>query len=321
MNLRLLAGRLREAWVEYPAARRAIKAVPAGRPIFLTGAHRSGTTWLASMLACSGIWYVHEPFAPYKGRWPSSFSYRPMAERDDSVDELFTEVLNGGFRSALGLANADHPLMPLRIVPPSFDRLLVKDPLACLLTGYLTKRFDLRSLVLFRHPAGFASSVCRLGWPRGAFLRQFLDDRTLMEDHLEPYRALLERHAGEDSLASAAVLHGAINRVLWHWVELGIAQPLVFEHLCDQPIARLEALFGALDLPYNEQVRDAHMAACLGDEKASAEYLPHEIHRNSMAMSRSWVAQVDDAGLRTVREIWDAFQVPLYQSDQDWHRG
>jgi len=64
MNWKLLAGRLRDAWLDYPAARRRIAAVPHGPPIFLTGTHRSGTTWLAGMLAASGIWYVHEPFFP-----------------------------------------------------------------------------------------------------------------------------------------------------------------------------------------------------------------------------------------------------------------
>lgn len=59
MNWKLLAGRLRDAWLGYPSARKRIASVPHGRPIFLTGTHRSGTTWLAGMLAASGIWYVH----------------------------------------------------------------------------------------------------------------------------------------------------------------------------------------------------------------------------------------------------------------------
>ncbi|HUH21151.1 MAG TPA: hypothetical protein VLZ09_04715, partial [Gaiellaceae bacterium] len=37
----------------------------AKRPILVTGAHRSGTTWVGKMLALApGVGYVHEPFNP-----------------------------------------------------------------------------------------------------------------------------------------------------------------------------------------------------------------------------------------------------------------
>src|SRR5690242_1511734 len=36
-----------------------------GRPILVTGAHRSGSTWVGKMLALApGIGYIHEPFNP-----------------------------------------------------------------------------------------------------------------------------------------------------------------------------------------------------------------------------------------------------------------
>ncbi|GMU43184.1 MAG: sulfotransferase [Xanthomonadales bacterium] len=132
MNWKLTAGKLRDAWLAYPGQRRAYRSVPAGKPIFLTGTHRSGTTWLAKMLAASGIWYIHEPFFPGKGRWPRSFDYRESGTPDPAIDALFSDVLNGGFRRALNLPNADHPLMPLRLFRPEVPRVLVKArSLAC----------------------------------------------------------------------------------------------------------------------------------------------------------------------------------------------
>ena len=69
----------------------------AGRPILVTGAHRSGTTWVGKMLALApGVAYVHEPFSPKtpKGLSPAPFRryftvvtranearYRPGLER------------------------------------------------------------------------------------------------------------------------------------------------------------------------------------------------------------------------------------------------
>jgi hypothetical protein len=114
LNWKLNAGRLHAAVRDYPRMRRRLASVPAGPALFLTGTHRSGTTWLARMLAASGIWYAHEPFNPNKGRWPEAFTYRRPGTKDTAVDALMGEVLDGGFRAALNLPNADQSWMPLR---------------------------------------------------------------------------------------------------------------------------------------------------------------------------------------------------------------
>jgi len=318
LNPRLLVGRLRDAWLEYPGVRQRIAAAPAGPPIFLTGTHRSGTTWLAKMLAASGIWYVHEPFSPQKGRWPRSFEYRQIEHPNPAVDALFEDVLAGGFREALNLPNADHPLMPLRVFRPKFQRLLIKDPLACLLTEYLTRRFNLQTLILFRHPAGFVSSVCRLGWPRGAFLRQLLADDALMAAHLEPHRSLLERYAQEDSIASASVLHGALSSVLWRFVQDGIGTAVQFEVLCSDPLEQLKHLFWQLGLPYSDEVRESHRHSCFGTPQSIDSYHPHAVNRNSMAMASAWKTQIRSTELQQIRGIWEQFDVPLYRERIDW---
>lgn len=321
MNWRLLAGRLRDAWQAYPEARRRYAAIPPGPNIFLTGTHRSGTTWLAKMLAASGIWYVHEPYAPKKGRWPRSFEFRESGRADPAADKIAFDVLRGDFRAALNLPNADHPMMPLRLFRPRMNRMLIKDPLACLMTEYLTSRHGFQTLILFRHPAGFASSLQRLGWPRAAFLRQFLADESLMAVHLEPYRTLIERHSKEDGIAAAAVLHGALNTVLWHFAEAGVGTPVQFENLCRDPLEQLRDLFGQLKLPYDDTVREAHRQACFGHSRSVDSYHPHAVARNSLAMADSWKLQLPADDVRSVREIWERFDLPLYRSDEDWRSG
>jgi hypothetical protein len=318
MGWKLTLGKLLVAWRRYPAQRRALAAVSPGPPILVTGAHRSGTTWFAKMLAASGIWYVHEPFNPNKGRWPQSFSYRRAGEPCAEADALMQAVLDGGFREALLLPNAEHRLMPLRLLRHRVRRVMVKDPLACLLAGHLTRRFGLTTLILFRHPAAFVASVCRLGWPRGCFLRQFLRDQALMEDHLEPYRALLEDHADVDSVASAAVLHGALNTVLWHDVQQGFGTALRFEDVCVQPIEAFERMHRELGLPYDAGVRAAHESLCFREARPAGAYHPHAVARNSRAAAESWHSQLSAAEVDQVQGIWHRFEVPLYRAAEDW---
>ena len=78
---KLTLGKLADAWTTYPATRAALSNFPPGPPIFVTGTHRSGTTWVSKMLAVPGLWHVHEPFSPLKGAWPETFTYlRPDGE-------------------------------------------------------------------------------------------------------------------------------------------------------------------------------------------------------------------------------------------------
>ena len=67
MNLKLQLGKLVCAYKEYPQQLNTFRKFPVGKPIFLTGTHRSGTTWIAKMLAPPGIWHLHEPFNPNQG--------------------------------------------------------------------------------------------------------------------------------------------------------------------------------------------------------------------------------------------------------------
>ena len=82
----------------WPDARRLAAAVRVSdKPILVTGAHRSGTTWVGKMLALApGVAYIHEPFSPRTaaGLSPAGFDryftvvteenearYRPGLER------------------------------------------------------------------------------------------------------------------------------------------------------------------------------------------------------------------------------------------------
>jgi len=152
----------------------------------------------------------------------------------------------------------------------------------------------------------------------GVFLRQFLNDQPLMQAHLEPFRAILERFAHEDSLESAAVMHGALTAVLWRFVQSGIGKPVLYEELCSDPVNELERLFNHLELPYGQGVAAFHEAACLAPAKAAKDYRPHAVVRNSLAMSRNWRTELDQRDVETVRAIWECFDIPLYRGADQW---
>jgi len=319
MGWKLTVGRLRDAWRDSSEDRTALATFPAGPPIFLGGTHRSGTTWVGSMLAEPGLWYLHEPFNPNKKIWKESFTYaNPESARPD-VNLYVTALLAGKHRTTSLYRHTDHCLMPLRVFRPVIKRVLIKDPLACLLAGYLAKKFEFRTRILFRHPAGFVSSVHRLGWPTGGFLKQFLQRPDLMQDHLEPYRELMERHQDRNDIASAAVLHGVLNVVQWNQIQQNSEiRWHRFEDLCEDPINQFRMIFQELSLPYTPETEQRHRALCHGDAQNPTDYRTHSVARNSQAMAESWKRQLNADQTAQIRSFWEQFDVDLYRSESEW---
>ena len=320
MGLKLLCGKLVAAWRDYPRTVREVRRISAGPPILITGTHRSGTTWAAAMLATPGLWYVHEPFFTGKGLWHENFTYLRKAKCEPRVDRIVKAVLRGGHRFALHHPWAEHPLMPMRLLPPPRPRrVLLKDPMACLMSEYLTEHFGFQTLVLFRHPAGFAWSVTRLQWPLGIIIRQFLADDTLMQDWLEPYRQLMETTHQQDDLRSATVLYGCLNVVLWAYTRRHPGmRGLSFEELCIEPVERFADLYQQLGLRYDDAVEARHQSLCFAGTPAEGRYHAHEVRRNSREMAVRWRVKLGEKEQSEVRRIWERFDVPLYQDSGCW---
>lgn len=271
------------------------------------------------MLAVPGLWYIHEPFNPNKHIWSESFSYARPNQPNPEVDKYFQSLLQGGFRRTANMAHCDHSLMPMRLMKPPMNRIMIKDPLACLLTGYLAAQFDVLPVVLFRHPAGFVSSVTRLGWPVGVYLTEFLSRPDLMHDHLKPYRDLMEQHQHGDSVEAAAVLHGVLNVVQWNQIQANPAiRYYVFEDLCQDPLPAFEKIFADLDLAYNDSTRQLHTSLCMAGSKDPGDYHTHAVARNSIAMADSWKRQLTPDDTLRVMTIWNQFTVQLYKSSSPY---
>lgn len=319
MAWKVTAGLLYDAVRDYPEDRRDLGSFPPGPTIFLTGTHRSGTTWVGGMLAERGLWYLHEPFNPNKRNWQESFTYANPASQRADIDRYVTSLLAGKYRATSLYRHSSHPLMPLRIVRPRFRRMLIKDPLACLLAGYLAEKFDFQTRVLFRHPAGFVSSVCRLGWPTGKFLGQFLKRTDLMADHLEPYRDLMQKYQDRNDVSSATVLYGVLSTVLWNQVQANRKiRWYRFEDLCDDPIGQFRDIFADLSLPYTLETEQRHRKMCFGDAHSPTECHTHSVVRNSRSMADSWRRQLDAKTITQIRHLWDSFNVSLYRDPECW---
>ncbi|MHC4505780.1 MAG: sulfotransferase, partial [Planctomycetota bacterium] len=247
-----------------------------GRPILVTGAHRSGTTWVGSILAASReVCYIQEPFHPgrrsgaCRARFARWFTY-VCGENESRFLEPLRDTLCLRY-DLLGAARAvrsaaDVPRFLLRSAR-EYARLLayralgapplVKDPIALFSAEWLASRFGMDVVIVIRHPAGFASSLKRLGWTFP--FPDLLDQPLLMRDLLRPFEAELARRAERpgDILDQAALLWRMMHHVIADYRTRHPGWTFVrHEDLSREPVREFEGLFGKLGLGFTKRARD-----------------------------------------------------------------
>src|SRR5436190_2423328 len=242
----------------------------AGPPILVTGAHRSGTTWVGRMLALApGVAYILEPFNPKrpKGLSPAGFDryftvvtaenerrYRSGLERTLALRYDLGVQLRCA-RTWRDVVRIPRDYQRLRAARHAGGRPLVKDPIALLSAEWLAQSFGMQVVVLIRHPAAFAASLKRLGWEHS--FATFFDDGRLPEV-LRPYeteiREQVERPA--EILAQAALLWRLLYGVVAgyrdrhpEWVFLR------HEDASLDPLGTFERLYDHLDLAFTAKAR------------------------------------------------------------------
>ena len=197
------------------------------RPILVTGAHRSGTTWVGKMLAAnSQVAYVSEPLnvlhRPGVLRAKVTHWYQYIC-RENEGDYLpaFYELLDYRYhiwdevRSLRSVKDFLRMGRDFKIFYDALEhgqRALLKDPFAVFSIPWFIERFNFSVIVTVRHPAAFASSLKRLGW--NFDFNDLLDQPLLMRDHLEPYRDRMRALQPDDVIGQASLLWTMIYRTV-----------------------------------------------------------------------------------------------------------
>lgn len=302
------------------------------RPLLVTGVHRSGTTWVGHMLDLTpATGYLNEPFTPgNRPRWlrgtvPCAYYYPGPEDAALRREVRRAAAFRWPVLSAATTLRSRRELLTwgkttLVSARHRGRRALFKDPLALLAAPWFSAELDADVCVVVRHPAGFVSSVRRLGWRFD--LRTLTDQPRLRADHLGPWLPAVERHlAGDrDPLEEAALTWAVLNGVS---AEQAAAHPrwqvVRHEDLSDDPRSGFLALYAAfgLDVPAAASALDAELAAQrrAPTEVSGAQY--RSIHRNSSAAAASWRRRLTADEVARVRAVVGEAAGP-YADDAWW---
>jgi hypothetical protein len=305
----------------------------AERPVLVTGAHRSGTTWAGRVLAASpsGLGYVWEPFNPrhrpgtFPLRFPHYFHY-VCAENAAECAAPLADTIALRYRPLAELRSLRSPKDAGRMARDwrrfawarrRGEAALVKDPIALLSSEWLADTYDMRVVVMIRHPAAFAASILRLGW-RHRFA-DFTDQPLLMRDLLGPHEAEIRAaQASTPELVDEAILlwnilYGVVagfqeRRADWHFVR--------HEDLATAPVAAYRDLYARIGLAWSDAVERLVRETSEAQDGAAPTRVD-AIRRQSAALARGWRSRLPDAVVERIR-AGTAALAPRWYSGADW---
>jgi hypothetical protein len=302
-------------------------------PILVTGAHRTGTTWVGKMLAAnSRTAYVSEPLnvlhrpGVLSAKVPYWYTY--ICEDNEAAYLLpFRELLSHRYHLAAEIRS----LRSLRdLVRMGRDagiflrgrifhqRPLLKDPFAVFSLPWFAERLNCCIVVTVRHPAGFASSLKRLGWTFD--FRDLLNQPLLMRDHLEPHRREMQTLAADDVIGQAALLWAMVYRLV-HAARERIPSMRIVRHedLSRDPVPGFRRLYGELDLPFGPQVERVVLNSSSSENPAElSSRQVHSVKLDSRANLDNWKRRLSADELSRVRRVTEEV-AHLYYPEVEWN--
>lgn len=306
-----------------------------GRPVLITGAHRSGTTWVGATLAAEeGVDYLHEPFNVenlYPGMCAARFPYSFMhinAENGSRYQDDLARMLRWEFswrgafasvRSTRACVASARTARAFRTARSRRSRPLLKDPIALFSAEWLAATFDMDVLVLIRHPAAFAASLSRLGWKFD--FRDFLSQPSLMEADLAPFAEEIERAARQrpEIIDEAALLWRCIYTAVYRYRK---QHPewmfLRHEDLSADPESGFQAICQRTGIPFAGAVAEELRRNTSADNPVDAPHgATHALMRHSKANISRWRRQLDPRDIAALRASVEDVSSHFY-SDSEW---
>ena len=303
-----------------------------GAPILVTGAHRTGTTWVGKMLAASPqVAYISEPLnvwhRPGVLRAPVERWYTCIrAENEAAYLPAFRELLAfryGLWREIRSLRSWKDFLRMGRDCSIFLrgrlmrQRPLIKDPFAVFSAPWFAGRLGCQVVITVRHPAGFASSLKRLNWPFD--FSDLLNQPLLMEEYLAADRAAMESISADDIMGQAALLWRMVYRLVARMISLQPSFIVVsHEDLSYDPLTGFRDLYATLGLEFTPKIEQVISSASSSENPAElSKKKVHAVKLDSRANMDNWKKRLNAEEIARIRELTGKV-ANLFYSDEEW---
>jgi hypothetical protein len=276
--------------------------------------------------------YIDEPFRPDQrpgifdagiDRW---FAYVPDYDEERirvEVEKLaeFGYSLSAEIKALASVRDAlrmGHDIVRFSINRMRSKRVLLKDPIAVLSSAWLASEFDIRVVVMVRHPAAFAYSLKRKGWTFP--FDHLLTQRRLMEHLLEPFAGEIEKYASRPQpiIKQASLLWAVIYHSVSQFLDQHPDWILVrHEDLARNPVDEFQDLYARLELPYTTVAQRTIAESSRSENPTEPKKKAKDVQRDSRGLIGRWKSALSEQEICTIRKKTKSIANKWYNSS-DW---
>ncbi len=302
------------------------------KPILVTGAHRTGTTWVGRMLAAApGIAYVSEPLnvlhRPGVMRARVKYWYTYIAEENgETYLPALRETLAYRYHlpAELSSLRSTHDFLRMCRDLSIFTRgrllhlrPLLKDPFAVFSLPWFAEHIGCDIVVTVRHPAGFASSLKRLNWPFD--FRDLLAQPLLMQHQLGTYRSQMTSMPADDIIGQASLLWAMVYRSVQDACrQMPLIHVVRHEDLSLDPVPGFRRLYGELGLSFTPRAERAILDSSSSQNPTElARNKVHSVKLDSRTSLYNWKRRLSPDEIARIRRLTDGV-VHDYYPDVEW---
>ena len=301
-------------------------------PILVTGAHRSGTTWVGRMLAAdANTAYVSEPlnvlhrpgiFRAKVSRWYQYICDENEKEFLPAYEELldFDYHLWGeirSIRSRKDFLRMGRDFLVFYNGSLHGQRALLKDPFAVFSLPWFAKRLNCRVVVTVRNPGAFASSLKRLNWSFD--FKDLLEQPLLMRDHAGEYQDEMRSMKADDVIGQASLLWKIIYRSVHAARELNPGFIAVrHEDLSRDPVSGYRDLYAKLGLDFTRKVEEIILNSSSSENPAElSRKKVHSVKLDSRANVDNWKKRLTEEEIERIHKMTEG-AASLFYADGEW---
>ncbi len=199
---------------------------------------------------------------------------------------------------------------------PRVNRYLIKDPLACLASEWMHRKYGMEVVILIRHPAAYAASLKRMNWELNS--EDFLSQNALIKNHLKPYESDL-RNKASSVIVDWATMWNCIYSVLFKYIDRNSNMIAVrHEDLSQDPICVFTNLFERLNLKINNRIINQIHKLTNSDNRLEPRHgVQHDLKRDSRANIDRWRNVFTRDEITVIKERTNSL-ASRYYDESDW---
>ncbi|MDN4504245.1 sulfotransferase domain-containing protein [Alteromonadaceae bacterium BrNp21-10] len=277
--------------------------------IWIIGDGRSGTTWLSSLLNSHKYYReLFEPFHPANVYQAKDFDinmYMRPAKENLALYKFVEMVFNGKLSS--DWIDKDNSSL-------FFKGILVKDVFASLFAKWaLMQQTDIKILLLIRNPLAVASSKLNTRhwfWQNDPL--EFLNNRDLVKDHLQPYKNVIQSFSKKnDFVVNQVLIWSVLHKVMIRQFTIDEVLPVFYENIYTEPNNEIKQIHDLLGLKYQSVLPKDVITR---ESRVSSK---HSSIVNNKSPLNSWREYISEEQLKLSNEILYAFGLHELYPDND----